>query len=126
MTKLLNPTTVLNTNLIITKNDLINWSTLGAGNGLINTYWCDGYVTYRNRFGICELCFDLTVKIQTSNGAVLASDLPKCMNTAYNRVLLETGNGVSALFYMTDGGSSLICDNAPIGRYTSTLSYQTI
>lgn len=96
-----------------------------GGTGRLNTYWADsGMLNYRVVNGICIIHFNLDIKLQTQEAAVLMTDIPYCQMKTYTCITAIQSQQESTIFYVED--NALKCGAGRAGNYIGCMAYPTI
>ena len=95
-----------------------------GGTGNLNNYWVDdGMLQYKVVNGICVICFNIHLKLQAQEGAVLMTELPYCKLKVYEYFVSDI-NSTPTIFYVED--NALKCGVGTVGRYIGCMAYPTI
>lgn len=105
-----------------TENGII---TPTGGSGKLNTYWADsGMLNYRVVNGICIIHFNLDIKLQTQEAAVVMTDIPYCRMKVYTCITAAQSQQEPTIFYVED--NALKCGAGRAGKYIGCMAYPTV
>lgn len=112
-------------NVLNTKQNESGIAAPTGGTGRLNTYWADsGMLNYRVVNGVCIIHFNLDIKLQTQEAAVLMTDIPYCHMKTYTCITAIQSQQESTIFYVED--NALKCGAGRAGNYIGCMAYPTI